>query len=117
MILHTDLNADASTTSFALTIKQATINIRPGQFPADYDFFVTCYLQAVSQIGVTIGDLEGFGRGEASVSISSYTIKDNSPTEGGWRHLLVKNLTSVTFTLMVSAANAQAAGFVFPYPP
>jgi hypothetical protein len=117
MILHTQLVAAGNPTSYDGTRVLGTIDIKPGKFPPDYEFFVTCYLQMVVQIGVTIDGLEGFGRGWAEVAISKYTINDNPPNEGNWQHLLVTNLTSVTFSLYASGANASAAGFVLPYPP
>jgi hypothetical protein len=74
----------------------------------------TCFLQQVSQLAIVEGNLEGWGRGNARVVISSYTTQDNPrPQECQLQHLH-GNLTSVTFSLSCVGALALAMGVVYP---
>jgi hypothetical protein len=75
----------------------------------------TCFLSQVTQQPIIQGDLEGWGRGEVSVIISSYTTQDNpTPQECQLQHLHGHHLTSVTFTLTCVGAIARAMGVVYP---
>ncbi len=108
-LYYATLSAISSQTEFTATSVSKRVS-----FPA-CEPSVSCFLQQVTQLVVTPpdSDLEGYGRGDVRVVISSYTVNNGPEQPCDLQHLGdIKDVTSVTFTLNVAAAMAQAMALV-----